>query len=171
MDINNLILKIEESVTQDVTETHLKTYSNIEIFKDSEQFDQSKKINKNIAKKLKNCNMLDDPEKAIVIDDIRQYSKYDLEELNLEGKNSAEMSISEDEGGSVGSGDSAGSVGSGDMSVSDTAVSDIIADGSISTISSDVTDIDSHGTTTRNIATVDNIIGMFKRKQHDYGGF
>ena len=163
MDINNLILKIEESVTQDaqdITETHLKTYSNIEIFKDSEQFDQSKKINKNIAKKLKNCNMLDDPEKAIVIDDIRQYSKYDLEELNLEGKNSAEMSISEDEGGSE------GSVGSGDMSVSD-----IIADGSISTISSDVTDIDSHGTTTRNIATVDNIIGMFKRKHHDYGGF
>ena len=104
--------------------------------------------------------MLDDPEKAIVIDDIRQYSKYDLEELNLEGKNSAEMSISEDEGGSE------GSVGSGDMSVSD-----IIADGSISTISSDVTDIDSHGTTTRNIATVDNIIGMFKRKHHDYGGF
>ena len=49
MDINNLILKIEESVTQDaqdITETHLKTYSNIEIFKDSEQFDQSKKINK-----------------------------------------------------------------------------------------------------------------------------
>lgn len=171
MDINNLILKIEESVTQDVTETHLKTYSNIEIFKDSEQFDQSKKINKNIAKKLKNCNMLDDPEKAIVIDDIRQYSKYDLEELNLEGKNSAEMSISEDEGGSVGSGDSAGLVGSVDMSVSDTAVSDIIADGSSSTISSDVADIDSHGTTTKNIATVDNIIGMFKRKQHDYGGF
>lgn len=168
MDINNLILKIEESVTQDaqdVTETHLKTYSNIEIFKDSEHFDQSKKINKDIAKKLKNCNMLDDPEKAIVIDDIRQYSKYDLEELNLEGKNSAEMSISEDEGGSE------GSVGSVDMSVSDTAVSDIIADGSSSTISSDVTDIDSHGTTTRNIATVDNIIGMFKRKQHDYGGF
>lgn len=171
MDINNLILKIEESVTQDaqdITETHLKTYSNIEIFKDSEQFDQSKKINKDIAKKLKNCNMLDDPEKAIVIDDIRQYSKYDLEELNLEGKNSAEMSISEDEGGSC---DSAGLAGSGDMSVSDTAVSDIIADGSSSTISSDVTDIDSHGTTTRNIATVDNIIGMFKRKQHDYGGF
>lgn len=112
--------------------------------------------------------MLDDPEKAIVIDDIRQYSKCDLKELNLEGKNSAEMSISEDEGGSC---DSAGLAGSGDISVSDTAVSDIIADGSSSTISSDVTDIDSHGTTTRNIATVDNIIGMFKRKQHDYGGF